>query len=932
MAVRDSESRYLEVLTTEPALGVPVEFLVYDGASPSTYLATIEHAMDGSFSSLLSEAGAGRFTLLRSDPKATAAILAEGNVVRCRTGGIDRFGYFIEEPAETLTAETEAAGEEWTIAGRGLLAYIERAGVYPAVWPPAAVAYHNRSYATGTGLSLACARPAGVTAGEVEIAVVTVVGGSTKTINPPKGWQFVSRINNGMALGIAIYRRATAAGEPATYTWTFTTSTDASIVIAAMRSATPDHRQYALASATGSGTAISNPSVSVGRVDGILLTIAATTANTSITPPAGVTELIDLNAAGRTIEMGYQHGPALGDTGDKTSTAAATGSWIGAQLFIPSSGSNDITFTAATPGAILATLIDAAQARGAIPNLTYDFTATVDSAGQPWDDTGELTFHVGMSLLDVWRVLTALGMEGEMTPAFKLRAYVERSRHFESSVIFRKAKHLRADVVRTTHGSGRRTRTLVEGAGGRLVETADASAETDGRIGRHEGYLAMTSSDDPTDLSAAGNATIELSTLEARSLDLPVHHGASAAGDFEPWVDYREGDYIGLDAAGTGEPTTERVVGISVRQAGADYAVELVLNALALTIQTRLRRMLDALAGRGNASSGGAASFGLGGAGSSGGGSGGGGTVMVQSGDAPGYLFDKLQAGAGIAKSIVESAGTKRVQLAGAMAGVVGGYAPLSSGLLVPVGYLGTGSLGTGTKALFDDGTWKVPAGGGASWQDRVIAPGSTADPLDDEFNDGVLAAAWTRVDGPSRAADLTWTEAADVLSAAHLSGTDGVAQLHALVKSLAGRSFPLSVDVGVRFHARNLTSYQILGIVLADGATYGAGKQIVFMPYTGTTAGVTLDLQAYVNYATDGQAPGNVTWGQLVLHGVTLHLRLAWSAANTFTMSTSPNGMDWINHGSRTYTLTPTYAGLIYSNWGTATVGIGTYEYFRVR
>jgi hypothetical protein len=514
-----------------------------------------------------------------------------------------------------------------TIAGRGLLAYLERGAVYPAVWPPAAVAYHNRAYATGTGLSLACDRPAGVVAGEVEIAVVTVVGGSTKTIHPPKGWQFVSRIDNGTALGIAIYRRATAAGEPATYTWTFTTSTDASIVIAAMRSATPDHRQYALASATGSGTAISNPSVSVGLVDGILLTIAATTANTTVTPPAGVTELIDLNVTGRTIEMGYQHGPALGDTGDKTSTAGATGSWIGAQLFIPSSGSNDISFTSATPGAILATLIDAAQARGAIPHLTYDFTPTADSAGQLWDDTGALTFHVGMSLLDVWRVLVALGMEGEMTPAFKLRAYVDRSRHFESSVIFRKGKHLRANVVRTTHGSGRRTRSLVEGAGGRLVEAADASAETDGRIGRREGYLAMTSSDDPTDLSAAGNATIELSTLEARSLDLPVHHGALADGDFEPWVDYREGDWVSLDAAGTGEATTERIVGISVKQAGADYAVELVLNALALTTQTRLRRMLDALAGRGNGSGGGAASFGLGGAGSSGGGSGGGGTV-----------------------------------------------------------------------------------------------------------------------------------------------------------------------------------------------------------------------------------------------------------------------------------------------------------------
>ena len=47
-----------------------------------------------------------------------------------------------------------------------------------------------------------------------------------------------------------------------------------------------------------------------------------------------------------------------------------------------------------------------------------------------------------------------------------------------------------------------------------------------------------------------------------------------------------------------------------------------------------------------------------------------------------------------------------------ALPGVVGGYAPLSSGLLVPVGYLGSGTP-DGTKFLRDDGTWQVPAAGG---------------------------------------------------------------------------------------------------------------------------------------------------------------------------------------------------------------------------
>jgi hypothetical protein len=46
------------------------------------------------------------------------------------------------------------------------------------------------------------------------------------------------------------------------------------------------------------------------------------------------------------------------------------------------------------------------------------------------------------------------------------------------------------------------------------------------------------------------------------------------------------------------------------------------------------------------------------------------------------------------------------------LAGGVGGYAPLDSGLLVPVANLGTGTP-TGLKFLRDDRVWAVPAGGG---------------------------------------------------------------------------------------------------------------------------------------------------------------------------------------------------------------------------
>jgi hypothetical protein len=46
------------------------------------------------------------------------------------------------------------------------------------------------------------------------------------------------------------------------------------------------------------------------------------------------------------------------------------------------------------------------------------------------------------------------------------------------------------------------------------------------------------------------------------------------------------------------------------------------------------------------------------------------------------------------------------------LSGIVGGYAPLSSGLLVPTGYLGTGTADA-TTFLRGDGAWAVPPGGG---------------------------------------------------------------------------------------------------------------------------------------------------------------------------------------------------------------------------
>ena len=67
-------------------------------------------------------------------------------------------------------------------------------------------------------------------------------------------------------------------------------------------------------------------------------------------------------------------------------------------------------FNSATPGAIIKTLIDEAQVRGWAPFLDYDFTAALDSNGQPWD--GQLTIAYQPGRTTVLTVLQNLLDQG----------------------------------------------------------------------------------------------------------------------------------------------------------------------------------------------------------------------------------------------------------------------------------------------------------------------------------------------------------------------------------------------------------------------------------------------------------------------------------------------------------------------------------------
>ena len=80
-----------------------------------------------------------------------------------------------------------------------------------------------------------------------------------------------------------------------------------------------------------------------------------------------------------------------------------------------------------TPGRILDILVDEAQARGELPEISLGFTDAVDTDLTPWPDAPDLSFEVGTTLLEVIEQLCESYIDVAMAPnSFELRAWVER--------------------------------------------------------------------------------------------------------------------------------------------------------------------------------------------------------------------------------------------------------------------------------------------------------------------------------------------------------------------------------------------------------------------------------------------------------------------------------------------------------------------------
>lgn len=208
---------------------------------------------------------------------------------------------------------------------------------------------------------------------------------------------------------------------------------------------------------------------------------------------------------------------------------------------------------------------------------------------------------------------------------------------------------------------------------------------------------------------------------------------------------------------------------------------------------------------------------------------------------------------------------------------------------------------------------------------DKRWTRGSTPNSLDDEFNDGAIAGAWSRVDHSGHSGYVTWKEEADSLSLLLNNSADAAAELHAYLKSDA-----MSIGDYIQCHIIGFgagSDYPSAGLIIADGNTYGAGNQAYHGYWLTNSVPFTLVSGTWTGFDTRA----SFTSLSSTFFGLEMHLRLKYSAANTFEFYASIDGISWVLTDTRAITMTPAYIGIAGTGYGSVVPFVFSFDYFRV-
>jgi hypothetical protein len=234
----------------------------------------------------------------------------------------------------------------------------------------------------------------------------------------------------------------------------------------------------------------------------------------------------------------------------------------------------NLVWTDKKVGRVLHDLIDEAHARSPdpLPDLTIDFTDSVDSNGDPWDTIDdEFNIPIGLDLLAAIEPLKGQGLSVVMTPDLMLHAYQDWSPP-SSGVTFEKGINIREAADREVHATTAKSRMLVQGTrkSGATIYKTSTDPTVEAEEGVFEGFFRYNRNATVARLEKAGQRRLRaLKRLHdgATTVGVTVGDGSAgvrgtAEGHYVPFTDYSPGETVTLEVPGEYEGLVKMLGGI----------------------------------------------------------------------------------------------------------------------------------------------------------------------------------------------------------------------------------------------------------------------------------------------------------------------------------------------------------------------------------
>ncbi len=252
-------------------------------------------------------------------------------------------------------------------------------------------------------------------------------------------------------------------------------------------------------------------------------------------------------------------------------------------------------FNAVSPGAILRTVLNEAHSRGAVPGLAATFTASLDSAGQPWAHTMTLAVDPGTDLLTLLLNLSDQGvidwcMNGRTLEVYNPETALARNLASGTAPV---DLRLGRDVDQAPDDGTLEDLSnaiLIAGENGFTREVTNPEAIAP--WGRWETYQSQSGVSDSGTATVLGQSALGRASQERVQITRGITLGAHR---FAPWLDYAPGDTVLAPGdGGVMQPLRIRQITLSRDQDGS-VGGNLVLNDRFLELEIRLARKADGI-------------------------------------------------------------------------------------------------------------------------------------------------------------------------------------------------------------------------------------------------------------------------------------------------------------------------------------------------